>query len=75
MITEYQNEVKPIQTMNSCILACAIMLDDEEGAANVGREVDGTGKWEAATFPSIGGTMRCMVAGTGVIGTLSDVVA
>lgn len=56
--------------MNSCILACEIMLDDEEGTANVGREVDGTGKWEAATCPSIGGTMRCMVAGTGVIGTL-----
>ena len=56
--------------MNSCILACAIMLDDEEGAANVGREVDGTGKWEAAACVYIGGTMRCMVAGTGVIGTL-----
>ena len=56
--------------MNSCILACEIMLDDEEGTANVGREVDGTGKWEAATCPSIGVTMRCMVAGTGVIGTL-----
>ena len=60
--------------MDSCILACLIMPDDEEAIGIPGEEVDGITEVEVATSPSVVGTMCCMAGDNCVVGTLRDVV-